>query len=141
MTAAARILEIGQGELTQTIAGALKRSFGQERAGVKRLAIIANTNTRTAENWLRGNNTPDALHLLRLIAQVPELQAEVRRLAGMESDLDPELERELSAVVTRFQRMSARREAPSQEGASPSTRSGQALARQRDRGSPGGAGP
>ena len=44
-------------------------------------------------------------------------------------------------VTVVFQRMSARREAPSQEGASPSTRSGQALARQRDRGSPGGAGP
>jgi len=102
--AAAPILTMGQNELTRAISGALQSAFGDERDAAKRVAIIANTNDRTAENWLLGRNAPDVLHLLRLAAQIPELQAVVRQLAAMEADMDPELDRALSAVVTLMQR-------------------------------------
>jgi len=104
----APVLAMDQGEFTETVSDALKRHFGDDRAAVKKLAAAANTNARTAENWLRGNNTPDALHFLRLMATIPALQAEVRRLAGMESDIDPEFARDLAAAFATFQRLSAK---------------------------------
>lgn len=100
----AAILQMGQGEFTNTVGDALERRFGTDRFAVKQIAEIANTNIRTAENWLRRKNAPGGLHLMRLMAQVPELQAEMRRIAGMESDLDPELERELNSVMLRLLR-------------------------------------
>lgn len=52
---------------------------------------------------------PDALHFLRLMATIPELQGEVRRLAGMESDIDPEFARDLTHAFQTYQRLSERK--------------------------------
>lgn len=92
-------LRVDQGEFTEMISGALKRAFGKERSAVKRIAQLADCNPRAAQNWLEGRNAPDGLHLLRLAAMVPEMQGEVRRLIGMEADLDPELARDLSRLI------------------------------------------
>lgn len=92
---AALAFNIGQDEFTAAICGALRRAFGEERSAVKRVAQVANSNIRAAENWWSGKNPPNGLHLTRLVAMVPEVQAEFRRLAAMESDLDPEIERHI----------------------------------------------
>jgi hypothetical protein len=102
MTALA--LEIGQGEYTTIVRDSLRRAFGAERHAVKRLASVANSNERTAKNWLDGRATPGGLHLLRLMATVPGFQAEIRRLTGMAADCDPEIEREISDLFRVWQR-------------------------------------
>lgn len=103
MTALA--LEIGQNEYTEIVRDALRRAFGRERHAIKRLAGAANSNERTAKNWLEGKATPGGLHMLRLMATVPEFQAEVRRLTGMQADMDPEFERELHGLIRAYQRV------------------------------------
>lgn len=92
--------------VTSVIAEALKRTFGNSKASAKLVAKAANSNAKTAANWLAGNNAPGAVHLLRLMATVPELQAEVRRLTGMEANIDPEFERDLHALFRTYQRIS-----------------------------------
>ncbi len=106
---AAPIDELGQGDLTTTIAERLRDHFGDDRHAVRKLAEAANTNERTAENWLLGKNAPGVLHFLKLMAAIPSLQAEVRRLCAMEADLDPELARDMQALITTFQRRQATR--------------------------------
>jgi hypothetical protein len=82
------------GDYTAVICGAIRRHFDGTRDAAKACAVIANTNARTAKNWLNGVNPPDGLHLLRLAARIPELAGEVRRLTGMHADIDPEFERD-----------------------------------------------
>lgn len=74
--------------------------------GVKALARHANTNERTIENIIQKRSGANGFTLLKLMT-IPEIQTEVRRLVGMEADLDPELERDLSQLITRYQRMKA----------------------------------
>lgn len=100
--------EIGQNEYTGLVRDALQRAFGRERHAIKRLATVANSNERTAKNWLEGRATPGGLHMLRLMATVPEFQAEVRRLTGMQSDMDPEFERELHDLFRAYQKVRER---------------------------------
>lgn len=100
----ASVLKLGQNELAQAVGRALRSAFGSESAPIKRIANAANSNERAAKNWYEGRNCPDALYLLRLIATVPELQAEVRRLTGMVGDLDPEFERDFLRLMSTYQR-------------------------------------
>lgn len=103
VAAALPIYQINQGELTQKLRGALVLAFSRERHPVKRLAEVADTNVATAKNWLEGRSTPQALQLLRLMATVPEFQAEVRKLTAMEADMDPEFARDFQKLATAFQ--------------------------------------
>lgn len=96
---------ISKQELADIVSVGLRRAFGDEKSAIKRIMRVANCNERAAENWYAGKNAPNALYLLRLIAEVPELQAEVRRLTAMESDLDPHFERAMSEAVRLFQQV------------------------------------
>lgn len=101
MNAAVAYLDDYQGVVT-AFTGSLHRAFGGRASPIKELARAANINQRTAENLYAGKSAPSALVMLKLIAGVPEFAAEVRRLTGMEQDLDPEFERDFSALVQRF---------------------------------------
>jgi hypothetical protein len=98
------IFQINQGQFTERVRTALVLHFSRERNAHKRLAERADVNVGTAKNWLEGRSVPQGLHLLRLMATVPELQAEVRRLCAMEADCDPELEREIHDLFRVWQR-------------------------------------
>lgn len=98
-------LAIDTGDYTALVQDCLREHFGESRSAVKLIAEAANCNLRTAENWYTGKNGPGGLHLLRLAAQVPSLQAEVRRLMAMEADLDPAFEQELHSLFRSYQDM------------------------------------
>lgn len=110
MAAAAPVLRMGQAEYQAEVTGVLQAVFGPQRNPVKALAAVANTNIRTAENWLAGRCAPSGLPLLRLMAQVPELQATIRRLTAMESDLDPRFEQAMHQAIAVFQQVRRPRE-------------------------------
>jgi len=97
--------QLSSDDLGGIVASVLRNAFGDEKSAIKRIMDSAQCNERAAKNWYAGKNAPNALYLLRLIATVPELQAEVRRLTAMESDLDPHFERALSAAMTLFQKL------------------------------------
>lgn len=98
-------LQIDQGEFTERIRSALVIEFGAHKDAVKLVARAADAGTRAAKNWLRGDNAPDGLHLMRLAQAVPRVGSEVRRLMGMQSDLDPEFERDLHALFQSYARI------------------------------------
>lgn len=99
----APILTMDQFDYQRTVSGTLKSAFGRERHGAKKLAGAAGTNVSTAKNWLDEKSTPQGLHLLRLIATVPEMASEVRRLTAM-TDADPEFARDFMRAMQTFQR-------------------------------------
>lgn len=109
--AALPIFQINQGQFTERVKTALVLHFSRERNAHKRLAERADVNLGTAKNWLEGRSVPQGLHLLRLMATVPELGAEMRRLTGMMSDMDPEFERELHRMFDTYQRIRDRNRA------------------------------
>lgn len=65
---------------------ALCRAFSRFRCPAKTLAKAADVSTGAAKAWLEGRATPQARHFLKLVAIVPELEEEVRRLTGMAED-------------------------------------------------------
>lgn len=89
-------------DLTEALHGALRRAFDGADSPVKRIARAANSNERAAKDWWQGKNLPSAVHLLRLMATVPEFAGEVRRLTGMYADLDPEFERDFHMAMLTF---------------------------------------
>lgn len=109
----AEILTLDQHTLEERLRETLSTAYA-ERGGLARMARDAGVGEATCKNWISpGGNAPKALNLLRLIATCPEMQAEVRRLCGMEADLDPELERDMQAALATFQALRARRAAGS----------------------------
>jgi hypothetical protein len=86
--AKAPILEMGQGELTELMTACLREDFGELRCSKKEVAHAANSNPRTAENWLVGRNTPDLLHALRLAVTSPAWRAQLLKLLGLDDELD-----------------------------------------------------
>jgi hypothetical protein len=100
-------LNMTQRDGEEAVARALQAAFGFGRKAARAIADCANCNEKTALGWLNGHSSPGFIHTLRLMATVPEFQAEVRRLAAMATDLDPELERDLSDFVSRIQRRMA----------------------------------
>jgi len=106
----APILTMDQFDYQRTVSGALKSAFGRERHGAKKLAGAAGTNVSTAKNWLDEKFTPQGLHLLRLIAAVPEMASEIRRLTAM-TDADPEFARDFMRAMQTFQRVQEMRNA------------------------------
>jgi hypothetical protein len=86
--AKAPILEMGQGELTELMTACLREDFGDLRCSKKEVAQAANSNPRTAENWLIGRNTPDLLHALRLAVTSPAWRAQLLKLLGLDGEPD-----------------------------------------------------
>lgn len=110
MTYHAPVMALSQNDLASTIGETLRRVFGTERHASKKLAQITGASNRSAENWIAGENAPDAFHLLRLMATVPELASEVRRLTAM-GDADPEFLRDFTRAMQTFQRVQEMRNA------------------------------
>lgn len=104
------ILDMDTGDTITALQGALRRAFDGSDSPVKRIAKAENCGPRTAENHWEGRNLPSLVQALRLGAAVPEFGAELRRLMGMESDLDPELERNLAALVQSAMKLKGRQE-------------------------------
>jgi hypothetical protein len=81
------------------------QAWGRERsAPIARVQQIAGVDRKTAAAWYRGKSPPQSEHLLTLARAIPELKGEVRRLLHMESDLDPEFTREMTALLQRYGR-------------------------------------
>jgi hypothetical protein len=74
--------------------------------GVKALSRAANVNDRTIENIIQKRTGANGFTLVKLMT-IPEIRSEVKRLAGMESDLDPELERDLTQIINGYVRLKA----------------------------------
>lgn len=110
MTYHAPVMALTQNDLASTIGETLRRVFGTERHASKKLAQITGASNRSAENWIAGENAPDAFHLLRLMATVPELASEIRRLTAM-TDADPEFARDFMRAMQTFQRVQEMRNA------------------------------
>lgn len=91
MTALA-LRHVGPREFTRVIASALRVITRGAKSPAKLLAEAANTNTRTATNWLSERTAPSIYHWACLEEAFPELQAEIRRARGLEADGEsPEL--------------------------------------------------
>jgi len=98
-------MALDQDGYTLLVADALQKDFGQGRNAIKRIAAAANSNIKAAKNWYYGVNAPGGLHLLRLMAHSPTLASEARRLAAMESNMDPAFERAMHQAVSLFMRL------------------------------------
>lgn len=103
IAATAPIVGMGRAELRAWVTGTLRSTFGAEKHAAKRLALVADATPKAAENWLAGKCMPQGLSMLRLIALVPEFQAEARRLMAMEAELDPRFERQLQETFRLFE--------------------------------------
>jgi hypothetical protein len=101
----APVHEIGQHAFDQYINAAIRRGLANDRNPVKTLAAAGDVNIGTSKNWWEGRNTPQSFQLLKLMARIPELAAEVRRLTAMETDIHPEFERDLAQAFATFQRL------------------------------------
>lgn len=101
MTAAAAI---GTQTITGRVTDALHDALRHERNPVKRLAIAADTNERTAKNWWEGRNAPGLAHFFRLAREIPELKSEALRLLEMEMAIDPEFQRDFMRLMQTMQR-------------------------------------
>lgn len=99
----ASVLRMGQWEFTERISDILRRIASRNPGGVKHIASAANSNTRTAENWLAKQATPTARHLLCLMASDADICAEVLRLVRADVTLDPVIERLLNDIWERKQ--------------------------------------
>lgn len=88
------------------IGDAAANAAARMNGGVKALSRAANVNDRTIENIIQKRTGANGFTLVKLMA-IPEIQAEVRRLAGMEADLDPELERDLTQLINGYVRLKA----------------------------------
>lgn len=99
------IFSIDSRDLANLVSLSLHRHAAHHRYPHKVIARAARTNIRTAKNLYEGRNAPNGLTLLRLMATVPELQSEVRRLTGMLTDMDPAFERAFNDALTLYQRL------------------------------------
>ena len=72
--------------LTERLTPILRRVFGAERHGVKRLARAASVSPRTAENWLAGVNAPRLAEAIRLMAECDAIATEINALIAEQRD-------------------------------------------------------
>lgn len=99
--ATAPIYGIDQAEYRQRVTGHLRLVFSNERHAAKRVAEIAGATVHAARNWLDDRCSPGGFHLSRLRAAIPELDAELRKLEGMDAENDPAFARELADLMRR----------------------------------------
>lgn len=88
-------------DVTEIVRDTLATSeLGRARHAVKALATAANTNTRSAENWLQGRCAPNVASFINLCRRIPEMKAAALRLLEADDVLDPELAVRLDAAMT-----------------------------------------
>jgi len=95
----APILSMGTEQATTALHGALHRELDGQDSPVKRVAKGADVNLRTAENYWEAKNLPGLVPAIRLMATMPEFAAEVLRLAGLQANLDPRLDRAINDLM------------------------------------------
>ena len=87
----------------QVVGDALQAHYGPLKSAAKRCANDAGASVQSAKNWLGGMCAPSAIYLKRLECKVPGLAAEMRRLQAMQSELNPDYQRDLSAFIQLLQ--------------------------------------
>lgn len=103
----AATLDFSPRGVTRIVADALNRHFANSKSAAKEIADKTGCGVRTAEHWLAGRHAPDVFYFLQLLKEVPGLQAEVRRIIGMEANLDPEFQQAVHALIQVYHRTTA----------------------------------
>ena len=85
----------------------LREIVANDNSAAKRLSAIAGCSIATAKNWLSYKATPHGLHLARLRAAIPKVDAEMRRIEGLYAEFDPEAERRLNELLNHLMRRGA----------------------------------
>jgi hypothetical protein len=88
-------------QVQQEVAHRLVVDFSHYRSTHKVIARAAGASAKAAENWTAGATAPSLANFLRLLPHSPSLQAMVRKLMGMDSELSPDFQRELNALIQR----------------------------------------
>lgn len=87
-------------EVAEQIGDALVRSeIGRARHAVKLIAEVANTNTRSAQNWVEKRNAPSVASFINLCRRIPELKAVALRLLEADDALDPMFAKKFNDVA------------------------------------------
>ncbi len=74
--------------VAETVAGSLKRAWGDLAGLTKRIGRRVDADPRAVRNWLDGTTPPQTAHLIRLMGECDELLADVLRLAGRDALAD-----------------------------------------------------
>lgn len=98
---------LDQNQYQSLVTDLLRKVVSNENSAAKRLAIVAGCSTATAKNWLAYRATPHGLHLARLRAAIPAIDAEMRRIEGLYAEFDPEAERRLNELLNHLMRRGA----------------------------------
>ena len=105
MNVAAAADDLNTQFFTKLVRDALRQRFANSKAAAKEIVEITGGGVRTAEHWLAGRHCPDVANFFKLAQELPELQAEVRRILGMQTDMDPEFAQALNAFISTYQRI------------------------------------
>lgn len=108
MTAIA-MRRLGRRDYTMIVAQALRNVTSGVQSAAKLIAGAANSNVRSAENWMSARTLPNAYYLDALREAFPELEAEIRRLRGLEGEGEP-IARQIDAIVNMAVRLRANHE-------------------------------
>lgn len=105
----APIQDMDGNQFQRVVTSIIRQVFGAERHAAKRLSEAAGVTVETAKNWLKADipTTPQGLHLMRLMATVPELQAEMLRLTAIETTMPAEFEQAFLAAARVYRRIKA----------------------------------
>ncbi len=104
-----KIFEISAREGAELCSLVVRNHYANHASPIKQFARDQDINEHTARNIYEGRNAPSFHTLLKMVATIPELASEVRRLTGLLEDLDPEFDRALSRVMQEFDKMKARK--------------------------------
>lgn len=97
-------------EVTEQIGEALIRSeIGRGRHAVKLIAQAANTNARSAQNWVEKRHAPSVASFINLCRRIPELKAVALRMLECDDAIDPEFERRFGEAAQAWLDYQARR--------------------------------
>lgn len=90
--------------IADEVKAAYTADFGHLRSPIKHVARLALASPRSVESWVNGTRLPSLEFFFRLLPHSPSLQALMRRMIGLESELSPDFQRELMALVQRHLR-------------------------------------
>lgn len=88
---------IQERELARQVSSALIVDFGHYRSTHKTIAQHAGVSPETVKRWIAADSAPSLVYFLRLLPHSPAL----RKLVAMESELDPQFQRELNDLIQR----------------------------------------
>jgi hypothetical protein len=91
---------IQESDVAKQVSACLVVDFAHYKSTPKVIARLAGASPQAAKNWLAGSHPPSLVSFLRLLPHSPSL----RKLAAMESELSPDFQRELSALIQRHMR-------------------------------------